>query len=1002
MTTHPHPLLQLTFPRTNQARRRLQVSLWSSAGDVDVRYMSAEKDAQTLSDVRKQEFETVTLPFHWGRLMHTRWFHLRFSENDSGRTRYVRWRDQGEGTLYIDGVPYYGFDVAHREVAIPTNCREAYVEALCLQSGIWHPEAKGLDPEGSCLTEVGLFHRNDQAWDALIELDVWMDLIKDESDRCPHFAGVQQNGIGNKAKVEVVSPLLRRLLRMLDDAIIAFDAKGLSALHEAFDQMKSALKSEGGLVKGVLTGHAHIDLVWLWKEANAEYKARHTFASMNRLMELYPEFRFAYSQSASYDAVQASSPELMEQVRNRMKEGKWEAVGATYVESDTMMACGEALARSFLVGQERFRDLFGESSNLLWLPDVFGYCGCLPQIMRQCGVERFFTTKLTWSNISLFPHSSFVWRGTDGSEVVSHVTQGLGYNQEARPHEVRKAADEHRQSDVHDEFLMPTGYGDGGGGVTPEMCERARRFQALEGVPNTTWGRLDEFYDRLEALKDRLPVYQGELYLEYHRGTLTTHGELKKAFRALERALQLQEASRVLTGGGPIDVHVWKRLVFAQFHDYIPGSSIHEVYEEGVPELVALAETAMADVSGTFGEGNCVVNLLPMSRPYLADDGLVLLPPMSSVNPGSLKPFAPVPLVEQSDRALNSGRVSAVFNDCGEVSELMIDGDEVLFDHPLNRFMLYSDYPHQFDAWDIDRQTLETGIWVDSEAQRVDWSPENGIGLAFKRSIGEKSQVEIRYWIDPAHPALQIELLLDWHETHKLLKSQFSTRYMGRFTRFGSPFGSVLRSQQPGDLKDEAMFESGGSRWATVMDDSQSQGLSIITESKYGFSCREGQLGLSLIRSVPVTGEDTQHEQVVSTSIRDGEKRDVYSDRGLHRIRYAVSAHTASTPREEQAAALADQLYSPLYRGEKESNAGLKGRAGGESLIPAWSKPLANGDWILRLHEVLGRSGRLQLDLADGWKAERTDLSERPGGAIGDSLSFRAYEIVSVRLSQQS
>ncbi|MEX2605707.1 MAG: glycoside hydrolase family 38 C-terminal domain-containing protein [Kiritimatiellia bacterium] len=1002
MTTQPHPLLQLTFPRTSQARRRLQTMLWAQAGDVDVRFMCGEKDAQNLTDVREQAFESITLPFHWGRLMHTRWFKLCFSENDSGGTRYLRWRDQGEGTLYIDDVPYYGFDVAHREVAIPNDCREAYVEALCLQSGIWHPEAKGLDPEGSCLSEVGLFTRNDQAWDALIDLDLWIDLIKDESDRCPHFAGVQQNGIGHKAKVEVVSPLLRRLLRMLDDAIIEFDTKGLSALHEAFDRMKSELKSEGGLVKGVLTGHAHIDLVWLWREANAEYKARHTFSSMNRLMEIYPEFRFAYSQSASYDAVQASSPELMEHVRKRMKEGKWEAVGATYVESDTMLACGEALARSFLVGQERFRELFGDSSNLLWLPDVFGYSGCLPQIMRQCGVDRFFTTKLTWSNINLFPHSSFIWRGVDGSEVVSHVTQGLGYNQEARPHEVRKAADEHRQSDVHDEFLMPSGYGDGGGGVTPEMCERARRLAALEGVPNTAWGRLDDFYDRLVAIKDRLPVYQGELYLEYHRGTLTTHGALKEAFRGLERALHLQEASRVLGGGGPVDVHAWQRLVFAQFHDYIPGSSIHEVYEEGIPELISLAEAALADAAGTFGDGDCLVNLLPMSRPYLTDDGLIHLPPLSSVRPDSIEPFAAAPTIEQTDLSLSSGRVSAVFNDCGEVSELVLDGEAVPFDQPLNRFRLYSDFPHQFDAWEIDRQALETGVWVDSRAERVEWTPETGIGLAFKRSIGRASEVEIRYWIDPAQPVLQMELHLDWHETYTLLKSHFPTRYMGRFARFGSPFGSVLRSQQPGDLKDEAMFESGGSRWATVMDDSQSRGLSIITENKYGFSCREGLLGLSLIRSVPVTGEDKQHAQVISTSIRDGENRDVFSDQGLHCIRYAVAAHTASTPREEQAAALADQLYTPVYRSGNDIHAGLLGLEGGESLIPAWSKPLADGGWILRLHEVLGRGGSVRVKLADGWRAERTDLSEKPGEAVESSVSFRAYEIVSVRLRKQS
>ena len=297
-------------------------------------------------------------------------------------------------------------------------------------------------------------------------------------------------------------------------------------------------------------------------------------------MEDYPEFRFGYSQPASYRAVEKRAPALMQEVRGKIRQGRWEAVGAAEVESDTLLSCGEGLVRSLLLGQDGFRDLQGRPSEILWLPDVFGYSDALPQILVQTGVKYFFTTKLHWGSITLFPHSSFLWQGSDGSEILAHVSQGMGYNMNVLPGEIRSAVREYRQADVHDEFLMPSGFGDGGGGPTPEMCERARRLRDLAGCPPTSWGRIDEYFNGLEEIRDRLPTYRGELYLQYHRGVLTTHGDLKAAFRELERALQIREAAHAVTGRGPVPVESWRRMVFAQFHDYIPGSSVASVYRE--------------------------------------------------------------------------------------------------------------------------------------------------------------------------------------------------------------------------------------------------------------------------------------------------------------------------------------------------------------------------------------------------------------------------------------
>jgi len=284
------------------------------------------------------------------------------------------------------------------------------------------------------------------------------------------------------------------------------------------------LRTDPQALDAVLTGHAHIDLVWLWPERVGEAKAVHSFATADRPIDMYPQFRFAYSQTASYAAVSRSAPTLHRRVLHRIGQKRWEASGAMEVESDMLPPCGEALARSFLLGQQAFAGLRGgKPSRLLWLPDVFGYAGCLPQLMRQTGVEYFFTTKMTWGAVTKFPYSSFVWRGDDGSEVVAHiVSQNFGYNGKTSLGELKGHAFGHRQSDVHHEFLAPTGYGDGGGGPTEEMCERARRVANLASLPRVKWGGVEPFFDRLAKLRAKLPTYRGECYLEYHRGVFTT------------------------------------------------------------------------------------------------------------------------------------------------------------------------------------------------------------------------------------------------------------------------------------------------------------------------------------------------------------------------------------------------------------------------------------------------------------------------------------------------
>jgi len=1016
----PNPFLQLVPSRLPQAIARVRAMVWSKEAEVTRVWATAPAPEHLpFAAAGKLPRAAVKGPHHYGKLWDQRWFHLELPPNAAKKPLYLNWTDQAEATLYVNGSPHYGFDVAHSYAPLPAGLREAWVESVVCQTGIWSVAATGLDPEGSRFEGAALFSRDQLAWDVLHDFLVLDDLMRAELRAAFPAREEEFGAIGTKPQLTMLPPLLRRLLRFLDDAVNALDAAGLPAAQKALARAFAALPGHGAPPAAVLTGHAHIDLVWLWPERVGEFKAIHTFATANRLMDAYPEFQFAYSQPASYAAVARRAPSLYKNARERMRQGRWEAHGATEVESDTLLACGEALARSFLVGQEGFRAVTGAPSPILWLPDVFGYSGCLPQLMRETGVTSFFTTKLTWNAITPFPYSSFVWAGADGSEVVAHICQNNGYNQTVSARELRAGEAAHRQCDIHAEFLAPTGLGDGGGGTTEEMCERARRVGSLAGLPAAKWGRLDGFFKRLQAIRARLPVYRGELYFEYHRGTYTTHGDVKAAMRAAERALQTLEAASCAAAAGPMDTGLWKRVIFAQFHDYIPGSSIHEVYTEAKAELAGITSQALAGARGKLGAGRAsskstnglksaesvaLFNPLPHPRVHIHGGRALALPPLAGAPSALLAEIKAAP-VQVSARSISNGRVSAGFDASGRITTLAVDGVRVPFQKPANEFYLFPERPHAFPAWDIDRQALSLGK-ADPRKAAVsvnDADPLRG-EVAFTRPLGAKSTVTVHYRLAAGGAALEILYSIDWQEEFMLLKALFPTAFMGGSARFGAPFGSVRRPQLGGALSAEAMWEVPASRWAIVSDDSETEGFSIVTEAKYGFSCRDGSLGLSLLRSAEITAEARGHTRGGHPEpIRRTLSPHLVSDIGHHEIAIAIGRFDPAAPRHEHPAALAEILFTPVleYAGGPR-DCGLLGLDGGASLQPVWARPLAPGRWVLRLHETLGRSGEARLSLAKGWRARRVDLSGNPVGRAKSIrvIPFSPYKVVSIEISR--
>ncbi len=995
-----NPLLQLAPLRVRRAVIRIYEMIWTSGGGLRIEATKAGARHLSLEEAQKSSRSVVQVGDCWGRLYDQRWCRVALP---AGKLRWLQWDEEGEATLYIKGVPVYGFDVAHRACEIPDGIREVWIESLCVQAAIWHPDAKGLSAEGCRFRGAKIQYRHNEAWEAYHDINCLYEWMLEL--RAKEFPGEAREPFDQTVQPALtdVAPLYRRLLRGLETALNELDVKGLSAFRAALKALYREMRELAPLSKAALTGHSHLDLVWLWTEQVGEGKAVHTFANANRLMERYPEFRFSYSQPASYEAVAKRSPELMLEVKKRLCSGQWEATGGMYVESDSHIACGEGLARSFMLGQESFRKLTGRHSRILWLPDLFGFSACLPQLMKLSGLDYFFTTKTTWNIVNRFPYSSFEWRGPGGHGVLSHVTQGVQFNNTVSVEQLRAASHQNQQADIHDEFLMPNGWGDGGGGPTDEMCERARRLSALRGLPELKWDQPEAFFDRLSRKRAQLPAHDGEIYLEYHRGTFTTQSEVKARFRALEQALQLREAVLVAhqrKTDASLD-HAWRRLVFAQFHDYIPGSAIPEVYAEGLPELAALEKEQFqfsGDLLASKKGERCLFNPLPLSRRMVADGKLIELPPLSGVAVGKAREIEASPVIVRG-RTLSNGRVEARLNVQGGLARLRVDGREVALASHAGELVLYPDQPASFGPWDFDRSALSLGQPARDPVEIV--SHDNAILVT--RKVGRASSAVLRYSLLPGDSVLRLTVDVDWHEKDVLLKLHFPTEYRGREVRAGTPFGSVLRPQLATTPQAEAMWEWPMSRWATVSDDGEREGLFVVTEAKYGVSCREGNLGVTLLRSPLHVGYE-EHSKCYEAHLSRLPKPDtMYTDQGKHRIELALGFYELTAPREEQPAALAETLFtsSLSYRG-KPVACSFRGIEGGETLIPHWGQPLGRDSWVLRLHEVSGQRGHADLQLAPGWRAQKINLL---GEALGKPLrtnrfSYTPYEIMSLRLEK--
>lgn len=671
-------------------------------------------------------------------------------------------------------------------------------------------------------------------------------------------------------------------------------------------------------------GHTHIDVAWLWRLRQTREKACRSFSTVLKLMEEYPEYKFMSSQAQLYDYVKQDYPEVFEEIKKRVKEGRWEAEGSMWVEADTNVASGEALVRQFMVGKRFFRDEFGVDNKIMWLPDVFGYSAAIPQLIKKCGMKYFMTTKISWNEYNKFPYDTFKWRGIDGTEVLSHFPPSCHvtadersnwqttYNSKLRPLYVLGGYKRYSQKDLSKDYLMSYGFGDGGGGPTVEMLEYGRRMsKGIQGCPVVKQSSSLDFFEELDKKvsgNKHLPTWCGELYLEFHRGTLTSQARNKKYNRKSECLYHDVEtlsaiANKEIGFSYPKEklLENWKLILLNQFHDILPGSSIKEVYEDSKEdyekvlgagcEMAGDAQSALITEMSLKEDSIVIFNTTGFNRHDAAmceipcegefalfdkngnevayqktyDGKIVFIAdvPAKGYASYTVKKCAPAEnkAVSATARNAETPYFSVEFNNEGNISRLIHKktGRSVSPEGELvGNVIAYQDRPHNHEAWDVK-------CYFDEVSWKLDFKKAEIIELGAVRAVYKvdrsfrNSTFTEYYCIYNDLERIDVDYESDWKEDHVVLKANYPVDVNATKATFDIQFGNIERSTTTNTTWEFAQFEESMHKWTDLSDNSF--GLSILNDCKYGCDVKDGKIRTTLFRCAtrPNSVQDREH-----------------------------------------------------------------------------------------------------------------------------------------------
>lgn len=853
-----------------------------------------------------QKFDAHTM--HWYGPDRHYWFRTKFTvprELDGKRmwmhvcTQIDEWDDgkNPQFLLFVNGAATQGIDMNHRDVLLKTQAREGETCLLELQSytGTLHEEFT---------LEVDICEI-----DAAIEklyYDLWVPAAA--------FPRMEKDDRNRKLLEEILNHTVNLL-----DLRTPYSQAFYESLEEAEQYIQKALYTDMAgwqEVTAACIGHTHIDVAWWWTVEQTREKVGRSFATVLKLMEEYPGYKFMSSQPQLYVFLKERYPELYARLKERVEQKRWEPEGGMWVEADCNLTSGESLVRQFMYGKRFFREEFGVDNRILWLPDVFGYSGALPQIMKKCGIDYFMTTKLAWNQFNKVPCDTMRWRGIDGTEILTHLITTLGvgqpatdyfttYNGMLHPDAIMGGWTRYQNKDINNDILISYGYGDGGGGPTREMLETSLRMEkGVRGIPKVRQEFAGTYFEKLEQrVKDnpRLPVWEGELYFEYHRGTLTSMARNKRSNRKSELGLMDLELLSVLAEK-LVDYPrreletMWKKVLLNQFHDILPGSAIHEVYEVTKKEYALLAEEldrlcgerkeALAGagdgitVFNTTGKTrNDVVKLAGIHAAALKDAAGKVYPVQDTAEGGIVyleglpakgyKAFLACGQEEQGTEAFilrdrlcletpfyvvrldEQGMFTGIY-DKENRRQVIQDGGRA------NLMRMYEDKPIYYDNWDIDIYYTEK-FWDAEDLERLEWTELGPVRatLELERRISSSLiRQKIHFYRDSRR--IDFDTYVDWKEHQHLLKVHFPVAVHTDEASFDIQFGNLTRKVHTNTSWDKARFESCGQKWIDLSEGHY--GVSLLNDCKYGHSVKDSNIGLTLIKSGiepnPVTDQE--------------------------------------------------------------------------------------------------------------------------------------------------
>lgn len=675
-------------------------------------------------------------------------------------------------------------------------------------------------------------------------------------------------------------------------------------------------------------GHTHIDVAWKWQVKQTRQKVVRSFLTVLRLMEQYPEYKFMSSQPQLYQFVKEQAPKLYEQIKERVKEGRWEAEGAMWLEADCNLASGESLIRQILQGKRFFKEEFGvENQEVLWLPDVFGYSVAMPQILKKSGIRYFMTTKIGWNEYNKIPNDTFLWQGLDGSEILTYFITTIGYdvypelnrnpsfnttyNGLQNANQIKGTWQRYQNKELTQDLLTCFGHGDGGGGTTPEMLEENKRLEyGVCDVPTTKQTFVKDFFHILEKNLEgkEMPKWNGELYLEFHRGTYTSMARNKKNNRECEFKNTDAEFFSMLAlfyGKGyeypreELD-KAWKLVLLNQFHDILPGSSTKEVYEDSDVEYARVREiddtiidkakkSILANQSdedneeklavyNTLGfERSGIVKVKNHSKPITSlivqetKEGEILYLVPNAISKGmeiideekgqekTLKVQETLPVnglvfeqleEKESGMSFETGYYQIQLNKAGEfvsIYDKAAKRQVLMKDEAGNRLQVFEDRPKEFDAWNIDVYYKEKSWIVDEllECKVIENGPIRGC-IYMKRAF-LSSTIEQYIYFYQHTGRIDFKTTIDWKQQQLLLKTAFPVDIMSNKAVYEVQFGNVERPTHKNTSWDEAKFEVCAHKWADVSE--YGYGVALLNDCKYGYDIHESVMRLTLIKS---------------------------------------------------------------------------------------------------------------------------------------------------------